>query len=343
MKKFLSCLGAVMVMVLCCAGNLQDTGIANAEGKKLHIVATTFPQYDWTRQILGSHLEGVELTLLLDNGIDLHSFQPTVEDMATIAGCDMFLYLGGASDAWVPGALRAADNPNRLVVNLLEALGDGVKAEEIVEGMEHEHKEEHEHEEEHDHEDHDDGEEHHHGEGEPDEHVWLSLKNAQVLCAYIASALSKLDAEKAGDYAANASQYQAQLKALDGAYTQAMEEAALPVLLFGDRFPFRYLADDYQLTYYAAFSGCSAETEASFETIAFLTNKLNELMLHSVLVTESADQSIARTVIENSGEKTQSILVMDSMQSVTAKDVLAGVTYLSVMEKNLEVLKSATE
>ena len=344
MKKRIACLIAVMLVAVFFPMGNSGTMAVGAENHRFSIVATTFPSYDWVRQILGEHLADVELTLLLDNGIDLHSFQPSVEDMAKIANCDLFVYVGGESDRWVSGVLQTGSNPNRIVISLLEALGDGAKTEEIVEGME---ADDHDHDDYHDHDEDDHREDAHghddHKEGELDEHVWLSLRNAQELCRYIAGKIGEMDSQNAAAYAANATQYQGALSALDGEYTKAMDAAAAKTLLFGDRFPFRYLADDYQLSYYAAFSGCSAETEASFATIVFLTGKLNELGLHSVMVTESADQSIAKTVIQNSAAKNQDILVLNSMQSVTAGDVAGGTTYLSLMESNLEALKNAVK
>lgn len=514
MKRITTCLLAVLLMAtVFTACSLQAPAAADQNAQrnenKLHIVATTFPQYDWARQILGDKAADVELTLLLDDGVDLHSYQPTVEDIAKISTCDMFIYVGGESDGWVQGALKAATNQNMIVVNMLEVLGDKVKEEERIEGMEHDHEHDHdeidpdtiqdrpladwqgswttietalesgaldayvehnaeesgndfetqkaayaerwksdhtsliitgtsvdfggapanynyigyklvetdqgasvwygfkaadsatgtplyiafsdhgiggEHadEEEHGEEAHEEehgaahfhlryGNEsfealtavegwsptyfpsdapeeeiaetmsgHSHGdEPESDEHVWLSLKNAQVLCAHIAGELERLDAKNAAIYASNAEAYHVKLAELDAAYQNVVENAAVKTLLFGDRFPFRYLVDDYGLTYYAAFSGCSAETEASFETIVFLANKANELALQNVMVLEGSGQSIAKTVIENTKDKNQKILVLDSMQSITARNVAAGATYLSVMESNLAVLKEA--
>ena len=225
----------------------------------------------------------------------------------------------------------SAANPDLVVIDLLDALGDAVKEEEVVEGMEAEHD--------HDHEDH---EEDHEEEGpEYDEHVWLSLKNAQTLCRAIAGGLAEADGDNADRYEQNAEAYCDKLKALDEDYAKAVQDGTAKTLLFADRFPFRYLADDYGLNYYAAFTGCSAESEASFETIVFLAGKVDELGLGTILQIESADGSIARTVVENTKTKDQQILTLDSLQSVTASEVEAGTTYLSVMESNLEVLRQA--
>jgi zinc transport system substrate-binding protein len=135
--------------------------------------------------------------------------------------------------------------------------------------------------------------------------------------------------------------YVAKLEALDAAYQQVVDQAACPVLLFGDRFPFRYLAEDYGLSYYAAFSGCSAETEASFGTITFLAGKVDELGLPVVFSIDGSDQKIARVIAENTIAKSAKVQVLDSMQSVSAADIEAGENYLSIMERNLEALKEA--
>ena len=332
MKKLFSCvLAFVLALSL-----LSVSGTASAEeaaaAPKKRIVTTIFPIYDWVMNVLGEQAENAEVSMLLDNGVDLHSYQPTADDIVRISGCDLFIYVGGESDEWVRDALQEATNKNMTVINLMEALGDSVKEEELVEGMEHDH--DHEHEEDHDH----DAEAE---EAEYDEHVWLSLKNAVVLCRAIAEALGQIDRENAACYTANAEAYTEKLNTLDAQYQAAVDAAALHTLLFADRFPFRYLADDYGLDYYAAFAGCSAETEASFETIIFLAGKLDELGLPAVLQIESADGSIARTVVENTQSRDQQILTMDSMQSTTAKDFADGANYLSIMEENLDVLKAA--
>ena len=302
----------------------HDAGGATDDGKSFSIVTTIFPEYDWVRQILGTNAEHVNLTLLLGSGVDLHSYQPTVDDMVKISTCDLFIYVGGESDKWVNDALATAVNQNMTVINLLEILGDAVKEEEVVEGMQT---------------DEDDAED----ETEYDEHVWLSLKNAEILCGRIAETLAKLDPSNAADYAANAEVYIAQLTALDAQYAAAVDAASVKTILFGDRFPFRYLADDYNLNYYAAFAGCSAETEASFETVIFLSTKVDELNLPGVLTIENSDGKIARTIVENTAAKSARILQLDSMQSVTSHDVLNGTDYLGAMERNLEVLRDALQ
>lgn len=348
MKKIMSILLAFTLLFSC------FTGAALAENKKLSVVVTIFPIYDWVREILGGS-DQADITLLLDSGVDLHSYQPTAQDILKISTADLFIYVGGESDEWVEDVLKTAMNPQIRTINLLEALGEDVKMEEIVEGMEHEHdheedEEDHDHEEDHDEDEHDheedhdeDGHEHeeHDHEEEADEHVWLSLRNAQKLVQSIADVLAEINGAQADAYQANAAAYGKKLAELDARYSEAVAQGEMKTILFGDRFPFRYLADDYGLTYYAAFSGCSAETEASFQTIVFLAQKVDELGLPAVLTIENPKTRIAETVVQATAAKDQKILSLDSMQSVTAKDIQNGATYLSIMESNLNVLLEA--
>lgn len=320
MKKILALLLALWIPAAVLSGCVpQDDSAAS---NKLNIVTTIFPAYDWVREILGDETDRAEITTLLDSGVDLHSYQPTVDDIVKISDCDLFLYVGGESDGWVDDALKNAPNKDRKVIRLLDVLGDSAKAEETVEGMQ---EEEHGHEE----------------EAEYDEHIWLSLKNAQMLVAAISEVLQESDPARKDTYAANAAAYVEKLSALDGEYRAAVDSGKYKTLLFGDRFPFRYLADDYGLDYYAAFPGCSAETEASFETVSFLAGKMDALGLPCVLTIEGTQHKIAETVVQNTAQKNQQILTMDSMQAVTANDAASGVSYLSIMEKNLSVLKKA--
>ena len=308
-----------------------------AEEKPLKIVTTIFPIYDWVRQIIGE--QDADVTMLMDSGVDLHNFQPTAQDILTIAQCDLFIFVGGESDEWTEDVLKTAKNESMTVISLLDALGDDVKEEEIVEGMEHEH--DHDEDEDHDEHDHDEDEDHDEHEHEADEHVWLSLRNAEKLVKVIAETLAEIDAEKAEPYRANAESYIEKLQALDAQYAETVDAAAFQTLLFGDRFPFRYLADDYGLTYYAAFAGCSAETEASFQTILFLAQKVDELGLPAVLTIENPKTRIAETVVNATQKKNQKILSLNSMQGVTAQEVKDGAAYLSLMESNLIVLRDA--
>ena len=289
------------------------------------IVCTTFPQYDWIRNIIGDDSDKFQLTMLLDQGTDLHSYQPTAEDIAKIADADMFVYVGGESDGWVESALKEATNKDMKVVNMLDALGTAVKVEEVVPGMQAEEEEETE-----------EGEGH-----ENDEHVWLSLRNAVTLTDALSENIQEIDPANKEDYVENAGKYVDKLNDLDGRYALTISKGKRQAILFGDRFPFRYMADDYGLTYYAAFVGCSAESEASFETITFLAHKVDELKLPVILTIEGADHNIAESIKNATESKNQEILTMNSMQSVTAEDVADGETYLNMMEDNLNVLSQA--
>ena len=341
MKKITALLLALMMPVCILAGCTKQKDLENNNPDKtgkLKVVTTIFPEYDWVREILGDKAENAELTMLLDNGVDLHSYQPTADDIVKISTCDLFIHVGGESDGWVEGALKNVANKNVKVINLMEVMGNSVKAEETIEGMQGtEHDHEHEDADEHDEEDGHD----HENNAEYDEHVWLSLKNAEILVGAISDALQELDPENKDTYAANADAYVKKLSALDADYRAAVDGAAYKTILFGDRFPFRYLVDDYGLSYYAAFAGCSAETEAGFDTITFLAGKVDELGLPCVLTIEGARHKIAGTIVQNTAAKNQKVLTMDSMQSTTSKDAANGTTYLSVMEKNLSVLKQA--
>lgn len=321
----------ILSLILACTASLGmltgcgSTPLTEKDSGKLKVVTTIFPEYDWVRQILGDKADDADITMLLDNGVDLHSYQPTADDIVKIADCDLFLYVGGESDGWVDDALAGAANKDRKVINLLDVLGAQVKEEETVEGMETEEEDADA--------DADDP--------EYDEHVWLSLKNAETLCEAIANALEELDEQNKDTYAANLTAYTDQLAALDAAYQTAVDTGKRKTVLFGDRFPFRYLVDDYGLSYYAAFAGCSAESEASFETVSFLAKKVDALSLPCVLTIEGKQHKIADTIVQNTKAKNQPILTMDSMQATTSEDAANGTTYLGVMENNLGVLKQA--
>ena len=344
MKKLLSFAAALFVLLSCFAP-------ATAEAGKISVVTTIFPIYDWVREIVGAN-DHVDVSILLDSGVDLHSYQPTVQDILKVSTADVFAFVGGESDEWVEGALAEAANKDMKVVNLVEAMGEDIKMEEIVEGMEHEHdhdhdkdnhdhdEDDHDHDEDEDEHDHEHEHEHEHEE-EADEHVWLSLRNAQKLVAALTDALCKADPADAEAFRANAAAYIEKLAALDTQYSEAVNSAAFRTILFGDRFPFRYLADDYGLDYFAAFSGCSAESEASFATIVFLAGKVDELGLPTVLTIENPRTRIAQTIVESTQAKNQKILSLDSMQGTTAADIAAGATYLGIMESNLAVLRDA--
>lgn len=323
MKKFISIIMLIsLIMIL--TGCFKSTPENKGKSDTITIVATIFPEYDWLRELTKGS-DNVSLKLMLDKGTDLHSYQPSADDIITMTMCDMLVYVGGESDEWVNDILAASGTENRMTVSLMELMGGLAKEETLLEGMEKE-EEEAEDEEAED-------------ESELDEHVWLSLKNAQVLCQKLAEHLATIDPKNVELYLQNCTEYIDRLQKLDTEYAEAVETAQTRVLLFGDRFPFRYMSDDYGLTCYAAFAGCSAASEASFETIAFLAQTVDKEGLKAVC-TSGSDFSIAQAVISNTAAADQQIVEFDSMQSVTA-DMLENTTYLGIMESNLNAFKTA--
>lgn len=310
------------IMMAIALSGCQSGETASDDGS-LKVVSTIFPGYDWADELMSG--TGNTPQLMMKNGVDMHSFQPSAADIVSLSDADVFIYVGGESDVWVADALKTAQNEQMVTVNMMELLGDSLMQEELAEGMESDH--DHEHEEDHD--------------AVYDEHVWLSIDNAEIICTAIADALSKVDEEHAAQYQDNLSDYLDRLSELDTRYQQTVDDAARNVLLFGDRFPFVYLTGAYGLEYYAAFPGCSAESEASFSTVSFLASKIDELSLPVVLTIDGSDQKIAKTIIENTAAKNAKILTLDSMQSVTDQQIEEGTSYLSIMENNLSVLEKA--
>lgn len=317
LKKFIICILSVCLFIAsltACSDNTADT---NADSAEVSVVTTIFPIYDWVKNITGN-TQG--LVYLDKSGIDMHSFEPTASDILTIAQADVLICIGGVSDEWVDAAVSSSQNENIRVIKLIEITGG--LTEETVDGMQ-------------------DDEDEHHNEtdaSEYDEHIWLSLKNAQKAVSAIAQTLSEINPENSELYLNNAKNYNLKLAELDKKYADAVASAEKSTLLFADRFPFRYLTEDYGIEYYAAFPGCSAESEASFETVTFLIEKTKELSLEYIIILESSDGKLADTVANETGAD---ILTLDSCQAVTSEDVESGKTYLSVMEENLAILTEA--
>ncbi|MBQ7160391.1 MAG: zinc ABC transporter substrate-binding protein [Clostridia bacterium] len=326
MKKQITKIAAFVFAALMILSALSGcAGKTEKADKKVSVVCTIFPIYDWVRNLVGDRASEVDIKMLIDNGVDLHNFQPTADDIVAVSDCDIFIYVGGESDKWVDDVLATAGNKDMKVIDLLSVLGDKIKEEEVKDGMEAE-------------EEHEEGEE----EGpEYDEHVWLSLKNAETICKSINEALCAADPEGKEVYTANWIKYSEQLATLEFSYQYKLLTPEKKTLVFADRFPFRYLLDDYGIDYYAAFVGCSTESEASFETIVFLAKKLDELGLKHVIVIEGTEHKIAESVIANTEKKDMDILTLDSMQGITSSGADDGLTYLSIMENNLKVLEQA--
>jgi zinc transport system substrate-binding protein len=288
-----------------------------ATAAPLRIVATTFPAWDWAQNVAPD----ADLSLLHRPGADLHGYEPTAADLKAIAGCDVFIHTGGESDAWVPAALAVGGNPGRRVVSLVAALGDKAKTERLEEGMEAEEEED---------------------SPAPDEHVWLSLRNAQILVRAIADAIASADPDGADACRARAERYAASLAALDAEYAVAFARAPRRTLLFADRFPFRYFADDYGLDCIAAFPGCSSESAASFRTIATLARKVDELGLTTIFTLEAPAGRLAETVRDATRARDQRIVALDSMQTLPSG--WQARSYFDIMGDNLQkILQSLTD
>ena len=311
MKKLYTILIAIsmaFLTVLCSCGAKNNS--------KLKVVGIIFPEYDWVREIT-KDVDNIDLTLVVDKTIDLHSFQPSMDDIVAITSADLLIYSGGESEEWIIDALESKRNDSMVVLNLLEILGDNARLEETIEGMESSEEE-----------------------LEYDEHVWLSLKNASLFVNSIKDALISLDSNNKDKYITNANSYIEKLNKLDSEYKAVIQEGNTKTLLFGDRFPFLYFVKDYGLSYYAAFKGCSAQSEASFETIVFLAKKVDELNLSVILTIEGNNSSIAETIKNNTRDKNQKILALNSIQSISL-DLASTASYLKIMEENLSIIQEA--
>lgn len=309
----LVCIMLTLCSVFACAKQTNNS--------KYTVVCTIFPEYDWIRELTNGD-DDFKIVLLEKNGADMHNYQPSVADIAEISVCDLFIYVGGESDSWVDRVLATANNKKMLTVNLLHELGDLAQEEEH---LDHKHEEDGNHDHEH----------------EYDEHVWLSVKNAILFCDKLCDALCSVNAEKTELYKNNAATYKQKLNQIDAAFTAVRTNAKTDTLVFADRFPFAYLVNDYNIKHYAAFSGCSTEISASFETIMTLAQKIDELNLDSICVLESATTDIAQSVKNNTTQKNQKFVKFNSMQSVNEKNIADGITYLDLMNENVTALKSA--
>lgn len=313
-KKLVS---AVSALILPISAFCSCNAAPNSDDGKINVVCTIFPCYDWTREIAGGS-ENIDITYLLDDGSDLHSFQPTADDMIRISDCDVFVYVGGESDQWVDKALENAVNKDMKVVRLMDSLS------EFLEAGEH-HHDEHE------------GEEHHE-ESAYDEHIWLSLNNAQLCVNDIAAALSAVDSENSQTYSDRANAYNTDLQLLDRSFHMMFDEKH-QTMIFGDQFPFVYFTEDYGIDHFAAFSSCSADMEASFKTITQLAEKVDELNADTIFAIENSDCNIAEAIVSNTADKSQKIAILDSIQSVNKKQIEEGYSYKSAMENNYNILK----
>lgn len=308
----------ITALILSCFLVFSVAGCAeqSKSGDKIKIVCTAFPQYDWAREITENSSDFD--IFFLGGGADIHNYQPSAEDIINLKSADAVIYIGGASDSWISDALADSDAKS---LSMLECIGSSVKEEAHSEGME-------------EHEEHG-----HHEASELDEHVWLSLKNAAAICGRISEMLTDISPENKDMILKNAENYIEKINEIDARYAEIISDSAYKTLIFADRFPFLYMTDDYNLSYYAAFPGCSAESEASFETLAFLSKKLDELALPAVMVTDETNIKLAETVLNNSENSNCKILSLSSMQSVSREDI--DKSYITIMEQNLVTLREA--
>ncbi len=305
MKKILSII-LILTVVLCLFSSCKGSETPKGE---ITVVCSTFPIYDFVKNIADDTVN----IILLDSTTDIHSFEPTAQDIMALSQADLFICIGGVSDSWVDKAIGSANSEKLSVLRLMDCVKQ--VNEETVEGMQVEEEEE----------------------PEADEHIWLSLKNAKLMCKGICEKLCEIDSEKSKAFKTNLNEYVQKLNELDKQYEKVVSLAKVKTLIFADRFPFRYLCEDYGLEYFAAFPGCSSETSASFETVSFLIEKTRELNLRTIFVTESSDMKIAEIVKYGSNAD---ILVLNSCQSTHMAQIENGATYLGIMTDNLTALES---
>ncbi len=305
------------IVALCTFLLLGCNNINNAQkDNKLSVVTTIFPQYDFVREIAG---DNVNLSMLLKPGSESHSYEPTPKDIITIQNCDVFIYVGGESEKWTEDILNSIDTKNIKIISLMECVD--IVEEEIVDGMEHEHEDDKHHEDNLSHDE----------EIEYDEHVWTSPKNAIKIVNQISEVLSSLDEKNKEKYNKNTKEYITKLEDLDSLFKSIVNDSSRKTLVFGDRFPFRYFAYSYGLDYYAAFPGCSTETEASAATVSFLINKVKDDNIPVVFYIELSNEKMADTICEATGAKK---LLLHSCHNITKKDFENGISYLDLMEGN---------
>lgn len=317
----------LIAVIVLCSMLFSLTGCTNgAESKqedgRLKVVATVFAEYDFLRNIAG---DKINLEMLMLPGADLHAFDPTPKDMLKVQNADLFVAIGGESDAWADTIIESVDNPDLQTIRLMDCV-DNVVEEELVEGMETE--EEHE----------DDEDVHEEEEKEFDEHVWTSPKNAIQIVERLSDKLCEMDAENTEVYQTNAEAYVKKLEELDASFTEVIENGKRREIIVADRFPFRYFADAYDLKYYAAFPGCSTQTGASAETIAFLIQKVKEDEIPVVFHMELSSELMCNTICDETGAKKAQL---NAVHNISKQDFDEGIGYLELMEENIEVLKEA--
>lgn len=317
MKKILK-ITLLLSMILSLNIILIGCGNTNKDNSgKLNIVTTIFAPYDFARQIVG---DDANITMLMSPGVETHSYEPSPADIIKISECDVFIYVGGENDEWVDGILETIDTEDITIIKLLDCVD--VVEEEIIEGMESEEKEEN----------------HDSSEKEWDEHVWTSPANAIKICKVMEEKFEKLDNSNASDYKTNLDEYVGELNKLDEAFKEIVNNGARKTIIFGDRFPIRYFVEEYGLKYFAAFPGCSSETEASASAIAFLIDKVKDEKIPVVFKIELSTGNIAETISDATGAK---VLTFYACHNLTKKEFDSGKTYVDFMWENVSSLREA--
>ena len=321
-KKLLKRLTSLFLCILCvCISSFLFSCEGKEHDERPKIVCTTFVLADWTRAVLGDDCESFSVELLGANGADIHSYQPTVADISLLSRCDVFIHIGGESDEWVEDVLYAAQNESLTRLDLSSAMEDEL----CTDGGDGHSHEGHTHE----------------GEHHFDEHIWFSFEHTRTAVSEIARTLGERYPDKKEAYENNAAEYLFELSALEAEYKVAADTAEVRHVLIADRHPFEYLFDSLGIEAHAAFSGCSAESEASFEVMARLVGVVDEHSLSYIIKCEDSDGSIAEAVKNNARTKGIEILTLNSLQSLGKSELDAGVSYLSVMRENLAVIKTA--
>lgn len=307
-KRVIAVIAATLITMLC--------GCSNAEsGKskdKLQIITTIFPAYDFARAVFG---DTADITMLITPGSEIHSYDPSARDIVKIDNCDLFIYNGGESDSWVDTMLKSTGEINTLrMMDSVEALEE----EELENGDSHEEHGEHDE--------------------EYDEHIWTSPKNAALIMESVKSAAMELNPEKSELYEQRAGEYVKQINDLDKRFSELLE-GEKRYFVFGDRFPLLYFFREYDLNYYAAFPSCGSETEPSAQVVAFLTEKLKDSdTIDAVFYIELSNHKLADTLANENGLPTAEF---HTCHNITADDFAAGESYVTLMERNYEMLKNA--
>lgn len=349
--KLTAAAAAVSMIAGCGTKSPAASAEPNEETEKPVIVSTNFAEYDFVRAVAGDTVENV---LLLKPGAESHSYEPTPQDIITIQNASLFLYVGGDSDDWVEGVLDSMGEDRPKTFRLMDTVD--LYEEEHVEGMEeHDHDHDHEHEgedhdhehEEKEHEDHDyaheeENEEHDHEheehEHEMDEHVWTSPVNAIRICEKLSEEIQMIVPEQAETVKANTAAYVEELTEIDGEFRAIVENAKRKEIVVADRYPFRYFSEEYGLKYYAAFPGCSSDTEASASTVAFLIDKVKADEIPVVFHIELSNEKMCDTIVEATGARKE---LLNAVHNVSADEFEKGVTYADLMRHNVEVLREA--